>query len=72
MDSPYKRATDSPSRQLLFELGRLRADADEDFHARLEREELGDFDAWVGACDGFSEDFHDLVDLFRFVSVQFM
>lgn len=38
MDSPHKHATDSPSKQLLFELGRLRLNAEENFHARLERE----------------------------------
>jgi len=38
MDSPHKHATDSPSKQLLLELGRLRLDAEEDFHARLEHE----------------------------------
>jgi len=37
MDSPHKHATDSPSKQLLLELGRLRLDAEENFHARLER-----------------------------------
>jgi len=38
MDSPYKHAIDSPSKQLLLELGRLRLHAEEDFYARLERE----------------------------------
>ncbi|KAI9820003.1 MAG: hypothetical protein M1827_006574 [Pycnora praestabilis] len=38
MESPYKLATDSPSKQLLSELGRLRINADEGFYARLERE----------------------------------
>ena len=38
MDSPDKHATDSPSKQLLFELGRLRIDAEENFYSRLERE----------------------------------
>lgn len=38
MDSPHKYATDSPSKQLLVELGRLRIDAEETFYARLERE----------------------------------
>ena len=38
MDSPYKHATDSPSKQLLYELGQLRITAQEDFHAQLDRE----------------------------------
>lgn len=38
MDSPYKHATDSPSRQLLHELGQLRITAQEDFYAQLDRE----------------------------------
>lgn len=38
MDSPHKSATDSPSKQLLLELGRLRIDAEENFYSRLERE----------------------------------
>ena len=38
MDSPYKQASDSPSKQLLLELGRLRIHAEEDLYARLERE----------------------------------
>ncbi|KAI9698999.1 MAG: hypothetical protein M1836_003188 [Candelina mexicana] len=38
MESPYKQAVDSPSRQLLWELGQLRIDADEDLYSRLERE----------------------------------
>lgn len=40
MDSPHKHATDSPSKQLLLELSRLRLDAEENFHARLEQETL--------------------------------
>lgn len=38
MESPYKRAVDSPSRQLLWELGRLHIDGREAFHAKLEKE----------------------------------
>ena len=38
MESPYKRAPDSPSRQLLWELGRLSIVHQEDFQAKLDRE----------------------------------
>ena len=38
MDSPYKQAEDSPSRQLLWELGRLQRIDQEAFNSRLERE----------------------------------
>lgn len=38
MDSPYKHATDSASKQLLYELGQLRITTQEDFYARLDRE----------------------------------
>lgn len=38
MTSPYKLATDSPSRQLLYELSRLAVTTREDFYARLDRE----------------------------------
>ena len=36
--SPYKRASDSPSRQLLWELGRLQVTDQEAFYARLEKD----------------------------------
>lgn len=38
MSSPYKHASDSPSRQLLYELSRLGIIAQENFYARLDRE----------------------------------
>ena len=38
MTSPYKLAKDSPSRQLLWELGRLAVSTQEDFYAHLDRE----------------------------------
>ena len=38
MTSPYKNASDSPSRQLLYELSRLGITAQENFYARLDRE----------------------------------
>ena len=38
MDSPYKNSLDSPSRQLLEELGRLQISSQETFYARLDRE----------------------------------
>lgn len=38
MTSPYKKAADSPSRQLLYELSRLGISAQETFYARLDRE----------------------------------
>ena len=38
MTSPYKLAKDSPSRQLLWELGRLAISTQEDFYAHLDRE----------------------------------
>lgn len=38
MSSPYKNASDSPSRQLVFELSRLGITAQENFYARLDRE----------------------------------
>ena len=38
MVSPYKLAKDSPSRQLLYELSRLSVATQEDFYARLDRE----------------------------------
>ena len=38
MDSSYKHATDSPSKQLLYELGQLRIIAQEEFYAQLDRE----------------------------------
>ncbi|MCJ1287857.1 hypothetical protein MMC26_007209 [Xylographa opegraphella] len=38
MESPYKKALDSPSRQLLWELGRLHVGDREAFHAKLEKE----------------------------------
>ena len=38
MTSPYKLAKDSPSRQLLWELGRLAISTQEDFYANLDRE----------------------------------
>ena len=38
MTSPYKNATDSPSRQLLYELSRLGITAQENLYARLDRE----------------------------------
>ena len=38
MISPYKLASDSPSRQLLYELSRLGVTTQEDFYARLDRE----------------------------------
>lgn len=38
MTSPYKNATDSPSRQLLYELSQLCIANQEDFYARLDRE----------------------------------
>ena len=38
MASPYKLATDSPSRQLLWELNQLAISSQEDFYAHLDRE----------------------------------
>ena len=38
MESPYKNALDGPSRQLLWELGRLHLNDREEFHARLDRD----------------------------------
>ncbi|MCJ1387110.1 hypothetical protein MMC17_010239 [Xylographa soralifera] len=38
MESPYKKAPDSPSRQLLWELGRLHIGDREAFQAKLEKE----------------------------------
>ena len=38
MESPYKRAPDSPSRQLLWELSRLSITHQEDFQAKLDKE----------------------------------
>ena len=38
MESPYKQALDGPSRQLLWELGRLQISEREAFHARLDKE----------------------------------
>ena len=38
MDSPYKHATDSPSKQILYELEQLRITAQEEFYAQLDRE----------------------------------
>lgn len=38
MTSPYKNASDSPSRQLLYELSRLGITAQENFYARLDKE----------------------------------
>ncbi|MCJ1395018.1 hypothetical protein MMC18_007899 [Xylographa bjoerkii] len=38
MESPYKKALDSPSRQLLWELGRLHVGDREAFQAKLEKE----------------------------------
>jgi nucleoporin GLE1 len=38
MSSPWKNAPDSPSRQLLYELSRLGVAAQENFYARLDRE----------------------------------
>ncbi|KZF26476.1 GLE1-domain-containing protein [Xylona heveae TC161] len=40
MSSPWKSATDSPSRQLLLELGRIRSDANDSFYSRLDEETL--------------------------------
>ena len=38
MSSPYKNASDSPSRQLLYELSRLGITTQENFYARLDQE----------------------------------
>lgn len=38
VESPYKKALDEPSRQLLWELGRLHIDNRQHFYARLDRE----------------------------------
>ena len=38
MSSPYKQASDSPSRQLLWELSRLGVSNQEEFYARLDQE----------------------------------
>ena len=40
MASPYKLASDSPSRQLLYELSRLGVTNQENFYARLDRDNL--------------------------------
>ena len=40
MASPYKLASDSPSRQLLYELSRLGVTTQEKFYARLDRDNL--------------------------------
>ncbi len=38
MESPYKRAADSPSRQLLWELGRLQLSEQERFYEKLDKD----------------------------------
>ena len=38
MESPYKQARDGPSRQLLWELGKLQIDYQEEFQAKLDKD----------------------------------
>ncbi|MCJ1478631.1 hypothetical protein MMC13_007312 [Lambiella insularis] len=60
MESPYKRAGDSPSRQLLWELGRLHIDGREAFQAKLEKESLERESAHRAALAAAAEE-HDRI-----------
>lgn len=60
MDTPYKRAADSPSRQLLWELNQLAVSSQEGFSAHLDRENDEREDLHKQALEAAAQR-HDLV-----------